>query len=179
MRHMMNASKLDIYTSQKIFPFSRAIQMVSQLKKEKKTVGLCHGGFDLLHPGHIQHFESAKKLCDILIVSVTSDRFVQERKGEGRPILSDKLRAYMVSHIDCIDYVVISDYKKGVEVISMIQPTYYIKGPDFINKTTPGITAEREAIAAVGGSIQYTNDPKLSTTEIIRYIQNLQKVGVD
>jgi hypothetical protein len=74
--------------------------------------------------------------------------------------------------LSCVDYVVITDFAKGVEVIEQLKPSFYIKGPDFIGKTTPGITSEREAIKRIGGEIKYTNDPKLSTTEIIDYIKN-------
>lgn len=167
---MIGISKLSLYQSDKIIPLQKAVLLIDRLKKQGKRVGLCQGGFDLLHPGQVKHFESAKKYCDILFVSVTSDTFVEGRKGVGRPIFSDKLRAYMVASLRFVDYVVISDI--GVDVINALKPTYYIKGPDFIGKQTPGITAEREAIAASGGKMVYTNDPKLSTTEIIRYIQN-------
>lgn len=163
------------FTSPKVIAFKNIVKIVSGLKEEGQTVGMCHGGFDLLHPGHVKHFESAKKICDILLVSITSDQFVSARKGEGRPILPDILRAYMVAHIDVVDYVVITDFKKGVEVIHAIKPTYYIKGPDFIGKQTPGIIAEREAIEKVGGQMKYTKDPKLSTTEIIDYIKTKLK----
>jgi|SRR3989344_6733093 len=161
----------EIYTSNKVIGFNTAIKKIADLKSKGKTIGLCHGGFDLLHPGHIKHFESAKKLCDILFVSVTSDKFVEERKGSGRPIYTDKLRAYMVANIFCVDYVVITDFKLGVDVIKGLKPSYYIKGPDFINKTTLGINAEREAIKSIGGEMRYTDDPNFSTTEIIRYIK--------
>ena len=70
-----------------------------------------------MHPGHVKHFECAKDLCDILFVSVTSDKFVMSRKGSGRPIYTDKLRAYIISGVEFIDYVVISDFKRGIEVI--------------------------------------------------------------
>lgn len=159
------------FVSVKILTFSAAKSSVAKLKKQGKTVGMCHGGFDLLHPGHIKHFESAKKLCDVLLVSVTSDQFVIERKGRGRPVFSDKLRAYEVAHLDIVDYVVVSDFKRAVEVIQALKPSFYIKGPDYIGKQTPGITAEREAIAGAGGEIKYTTDVKLSTTEIIDYIR--------
>lgn len=163
------------FTARKILPLAATARLIAKYKKQGKTVGLCHGGFDLLHPGHIKHFESAKKLCDILVVSITSDRFVSERKGTGRPIFSDTLRAYMVAHLDVVDYVVTSDFKLGVDVIYRLQPSYYIKGPDMINRQTPGITAERQAIVAIGGKILYTRDPKLSSTEIIDYIQTQMK----
>jgi len=159
------------FASNKILSYPDAIKKIAELKKKGKKVGLCHGGFDLLHPGHMKHFESAKKLCDVLFVSITSDRFVTSRKGTGRPVLPEKLRAYSAACVEFADYVVISDFEKAVEILQKLKPSYYIKGPDFINKTTPGITAEREAIASVGGETKYTDDPNLSTTEIIRYVK--------
>lgn len=167
----MRVSPVGIYKTNKILPVSRAAVLISSLKKQGKRVGLCHGGFDLLHPGHVKHFESAKTLCDVLVVSVTSDRFVVARKWQGRPIFSDHLRAYMIASLRMVDWVVITDCKLGVDVINALKPSLYIKGPDFVGKQTPGITAEREAITAVGGTMAYSRDPKLSTTEIIDYIQ--------
>lgn len=175
---MLKVEKDNVYKSSKILSFKKTTALVNKIKKSGKAVGMCHGGFDLLHPGHVKHFESAKILCDKLLVSITSDRFVSERKGEGRPIFTDKLRAYMVAALNCVDYVVISDFKKGVEVINKIKPSFYIKGPDFIGKQTPGITAEREAINAIGGQMVYTHDPKLSTTEIIEYIQKISSIQI-
>lgn len=173
---MLLVKSLSIYTSNKILSFLKTKKLINSFKSKGKRVGLCQGGFDLLHPGHVKHLESAKKLCDILVVSVSSDRYVGERKGIGRPIFTDKLRAYMISCLACVDYVVISDFK-GLDVIKKLKPSFYIKGPDFIKKQTPGITAEREAIHRAGGEMKYTNDPKSSTTEIIEYIQTQVKTA--
>ena len=159
------------FKSGKIIDFSAAAKKISELKEANKTVGLCHGGFDLLHPGHIKHMESASKLCDYLFVSITSDRFVTSRKGRGRPIFPEKLRAYSVASLEYADYVVISDFELATEIVEKLKPSYYIKGPDFINKTTPGISAERDKIKALDGEIKYTTDKKLSTTDIIRHMQ--------
>ncbi|MFC1686785.1 adenylyltransferase/cytidyltransferase family protein [Nanoarchaeota archaeon] len=169
---MFQVNSIDLYKSEKILNFNNAIDLISQLKSQSKTVGLCHGGFDLVHPGHVKHFESAKKECDILIVSITADQFVTSRKGSGRPIYTDKLRAYMIASLEFVDYVVISDFKKGIEVINNLKPSFYIKGPDFINKQTPGIIAERESIKNVGGEMKYTTEPPMSTTRIVEYIKN-------
>lgn len=168
---VIHVPSISSFSSDKIIPLTKAASVIGRLRREGNTVGLCHGGFDLLHPGHVKHFESAKKTCDVLVVSVTSDRFVVARKGEGRPIFSDKLRTFMIANLRMVDYVVITDFKLGVDVIHALKPTIYIKGPDFATKQTPGITAEREAITAIGGTMVYTDDPKLSTTEIIEYIQ--------
>ena len=159
------------YISEKIKTEQELAEIVEKEKAKGKTVGLCIGGYDLLHPGHMTHLISAKSHCNILIVGVTAAEFNAKRKGEGRPIYPDILRAFSLSQLNPIDYVFISNYPSAVEVIRSIRPNFYIKGPDFINKQTPGITAEREAIASVGGEMRYTTDEKLSTTEIISYIK--------
>ena len=161
----------DVYASNKILDIDEAKRKISEIKSKNKTVGLCHGGFDLLHAGHIKHFESAKKRCDYLFVSVTSDRFVSLLKGKARPIFPDKLRAYSIASIQFVNYVLIADFKLGVEVINILKPSYYIKGPDYMNKHDPDINAERAAIRSVGRKIVYTTEPKLSTSEIIKYIK--------
>jgi rfaE bifunctional protein nucleotidyltransferase chain/domain len=169
---MLKIESIELYTSKKILSFESCAKKIAELKKQGKTVGLCHGGFDLTHPGHVKHFESAKSFSDILVVSITSDRFVSARKGSGRPIYTDKLRAFMAASIYCVNYVVITDFKLGVDVINGLKPTYYIKGADNINKTTPGITAEKEAIQKIGGEMRCTTEPPMSTTKIIDYIKN-------
>lgn len=170
---MLEVKNLAQYFSKKILDFDKASKKISIFKEQGKKVGLCHGGFDLIHPGHFKHFESAKKKCDILFVSLTADNFVTDRKGLGRPIYTENLRAYMVSCCEFVDFVVISNYKLGVEVIKLLKPSLYIKGPDFINKNTPGITSEREAIALVNGEMVYTTEDAMSTTAIIEYIKNV------
>ncbi len=81
----------------KLLSLTQLEKTVSTLKEEKKTIALCHGVFDLLHPGHISHFEQASELADILIISLTSDRFVN--KGPGRPLFTDKVRAHSLCNI--------------------------------------------------------------------------------
>lgn len=169
---MIEINSLSSYTSEKIIDFDSAAILIKQLQSSNKKIGLCNGGFDLLHPGHMKHFEMARKMCDILFVSITSDKFVSSRKGNGRPVYNEKLRAYSVAALQWVDYVVISDDEKGVDVIKKLRPNYYIKGPDYINKTTPGITAEKETIKSVGGEIRYTTEPPMSTTKIIEYVKN-------
>jgi len=80
---MLDIDSIASYTSNKIVPIQEAKKIINQKKHKKKTVGLCHGGYDLLHPGHIKHLQSAKKFCDVLFVSITSDKFVTKRKGTG------------------------------------------------------------------------------------------------
>ena len=51
------------------------IKILKILKTKKKKVVLCHGVFDLVHLGHIEHFKSAKSHGDYLIVSLTLSLF--------------------------------------------------------------------------------------------------------
>lgn len=168
---MLNIEGIEAYKSDKILSIPNARKLIAKLKLQKKKIGLCHGGFDLLHAGHVKHFESSKKMCDILFVSLTSDKFITIRKGSGRPIYTEKLRAYTVASIEFVDYAVISDFNTGIEVIKLLKPSYYIKGPDYFNKNDPEINAEKDAINCVSGEIKYTKDPKLTTTGILDYIK--------
>ena len=98
--------------------------------KGKKIV-LCHGVFDLVHIGHLNYFESAKTYGDILVVSVTSDEFVN--KGPKRPFNKANSRLKMLESLDIIDYVFLNDKKTSVNVIEILKPDFYVKGPDYKN----------------------------------------------
>jgi rfaE bifunctional protein nucleotidyltransferase chain/domain len=161
------------YSSQNVLGENDLVEKISFLKKKNKTIGLCVGSFDLLHPGHVAHFISAKKYCDILVVGVTSDKFVSKRK-EGRPIFNERMRTFFISQIKPVDYVFISDYLSANEAIALVKPDFYIKGPDYENKNDEEINSERDSIKSVGGKIVYTNDEKLSATNIIEYIRKLE-----
>ena len=110
----------------KISSLENISKIVSVLKMEGKKISLCHGVFDLLHPGHIYHFEQARKKADILIVSITSDKKVL--KGPGRPYFNQKIRAHSLASIELIDFVIISDEESAVNVIKKIKPHFYVKG---------------------------------------------------
>src|SRR5579862_9157209 len=89
----------------------------------------CHGVFDLLHIGHIKHFQSAKDYGDVLAVTITPDRFVN--KGPNRPCFTEKLRAEAIAALDCVDYVIINAWPTAVEAIKKIKPHVYVKGSEY------------------------------------------------
>ena len=112
--------------------------------KNKKTV-LCHGVFDLVHYGHLKHFKSAKKYGNILIVSITKDKFI--KKGFNRPLFNEIKRAEYLSEIEAIDFVYICETESALDSIKTIKPDYYIKGPDYKNNkldTTKKILLEKK-----------------------------------
>ena len=105
--------------NKKILNINNLIRIIKNTHKNKK-IGLCHGVFDLLHLGHIKHFEEAKKNCDILVVSVTEDKFIA--KGPGRPAFNDLQRMEALASLEYVDYLVLSNQPSSVEVINKIKP---------------------------------------------------------
>lgn len=133
-----------------------------------KKIGLCHGVYDVLHSGHILHFEEAKKNCDILIVSITSDKFVN--KGPNRPFLKQDLRIKILSSLKYIDYLYCNNDADPINIIIKTRPDLYIKGQDYINAKedlTGNIKKEVEAIKKVGGQYFTTKTIMFSSSKII------------
>ena len=115
----------------KIYSISNLQIILKKIKKENKKIVLAHGVFDLLHIGHVKYLKKAKSFGDILIVSITSDKFVN--KGPGRPYFEQRLRAEFLESIEVIDYVVVNNFETSEKIISTIKPNYYIKGQDYKN----------------------------------------------
>lgn len=155
-------------TSEKIKDFDELVKLCRAFKKKKKTIALCHGVFDLLHPGHIRHFEAAKKKADILVVTITKDKYVN--KGPGRPVFNHRLRAESVAALAAVDFVAINQWPVAVETIQRLKPSYYVKGSDYKKKEddlTGKIFDEQKAIESVGGKVLFTDDITFSSSQIL------------
>ena len=107
------------------------VAALEQTRRAGQTVVQAHGTFDLLHLGHVRHLEAARKLGDVLVVTVTADRFVN--KGPGRPVFNAELRAEMLATLEYVDWVAINDAADAVSAIERIRPTIYVKGQDYQN----------------------------------------------
>ena len=134
------------------------------------SIVLCNGCYDLFHIGHIKHLKDASEYGDVLVVMVASDKFVKSRKNE-RLIFNEDERAEAIDALECVDYVIIRDTLTAMEGIKLLKPNYYVKGGEYKNKTTPGITLEKKTLKEVGGVMGYTID-YCSTTNIIRRIKD-------
>lgn len=141
---------------------------VKTIKKNNKMIGLCHGVFDLLHYGHYLHFEAAKKKCDFLFVSITSDKYI--KKGPNRPIHNENERLNFLKNLKNIDYVFIANSESGVDSINLIKPNFYFKGNEYKNNfldKTKKIFKEKFAVKKNKGKIIYTNEKEFSSSKII------------
>lgn len=144
--------------------------IVSGLKVKGLKVVHCHGVFDLLHIGHIRYFEAARKMGDVLIVTVTPDRFVN--KGPNRPAFAEHLRAEGIASLSCVDYVAINKWPTAVDTIHLLKPNLYVKGSEYKDATTDltgGIVLEEKAVREVGGKLAFTEEITFSSSELINH----------
>ena len=158
----------------KIFTIKDFEKKIKEIRKKNKKIVLCHGVFDLLHIGHLKHFTFAKKNGDILIVSITQDKFIN--KGFGRPIFNQNIRAEMLSSISIIDFVIINNEPGAEDVINSIKPNFYCKGIEYKDKKsdiTKKIYPELKSLKKINGKIIYSNEDTYSSSKIINTNLNL------
>ena len=106
---------------------------LKNIKKFKKKIVLCHGAFDIVHIGHINHFKEAKKFGDILIVSLTDDSYI--KKGPNQPYFKSIERANFLLSLKLVDFIYISPTETGEDPITLFKPDYYVKGIDYSNQS--------------------------------------------
>lgn len=139
-----------------------------ELKDKGKTIAVCHGVFDLVHPGHIIHLEQAKEMADVLVVSITASKYV--RKGPGRPYFDDEMRMKFLAALECVDYVMLSEGYTVDDIIESVEPDIYVKGEEYAkaeDDITGKITEEKALVEKHGGKIQYTTGQTYSSTKLI------------
>ncbi|WP_348518259.1 D-glycero-beta-D-manno-heptose-7-phosphate kinase [Campylobacter sp. CCS1377] len=140
-------------------------ELLKLLKKDNKKVVFTNGCFDIVHFGHIKYLEKAKKLGDILVVGLNSDKSVKRLKGESRPINCEFQRACMLAAFYFVDFVVIFDEDTPFELISFLKPDILVKGADYKDKLVVGadLVSKVELIEFEEG---------FSTTKIIEKIKD-------
>jgi len=141
---------------------------LQDLRAQGQYIVQCHGVFDLLHPGHLSHLAEAKAQGDILVVTITPDRFVN--KGPGRPVFTQEHRALMLAALEVVDFVAITDNPTAVDAITAIRPDVYVKGPDYTDPDddiSGNISVEEAAVVSCGGRIYFTQAPTMSSSKII------------
>ena len=161
-------------TADKILSISELAEKIKSAKSDGKTVVHCHGVFDLLHIGHIKHFEEAKSFGTLLVITVTADAHVN--KGPNRPAFSNELRLQALAALEVVDFVAANNRPTAVETIKTLKPDIYCKGPDFANHSndiTGKIIEEENAVKSVGGIIRYTTDITFSSSNLLNQYGNI------
>lgn len=142
-------------------------ERLRQLKRQGRKIVLCHGCFDLMHPGHIRYFQAAKQMGDVLVVTVTPDRYVD--KGPGRPVFDQDLRAESIAALACVDHVAINAWPTAEETLRLLRPDIYVKGQEFekLEDKTGKIQREADVVKEIGAELRFTHEIVFSSTKLI------------
>lgn len=135
-------------TDKKIIKYKSLPRLRAKAKKEGKTIVFTSGCYDLLHLGHVIHFEYCKSKADILIVTVGNDKTIKMLKGPTRPINNESLRSRLVAALECVDYVVLSEeYGKmdHNESLALLKPDVFI-----VNATDSNIQEKKDYCKSIG-----------------------------
>jgi len=161
-------SDVDRGINSKLINISSSCDQLEAIRSQGTTIAMCHGVFDLLHPGHLRHLAHAKELADILVVSITADQFVN--KGPGRPAFTEGLRAESLASLEVVDFVMITPDPTALPAITAIRPNVYVKGGDYTDEeadVTGNIRRERELVESLGGKLMHTDEIVFSSSELI------------
>jgi rfaE bifunctional protein kinase chain/domain len=149
----MDAESKKLY-SHKIKSPQELSQIFGPHPREKKAI-MCHGTFDVVHPGHIRHLLYAKTKADVLIASLTSDEHI--KKGNLRPYVPEDLRAINLAALEMVDYVVIDRNATPIENLGIIKPDYFAKGYEYTaGSVHPKTQEEIDVLDSYGGEMIFT-----------------------
>lgn len=137
--------------------------LIKDLKDKGKKIVFTNGVFDIIHRGHIEYLLSAKDLGDVLVVGLNSDKSVKIIKGEKRPVVQQDNRAFVLSNLQPVDYVVIFDEDTPYNLIKKIKPDVLVKGADW----------QEDKI--VGADIVKSNGGDVKT---IDFVENNSSTGI-
>ncbi|SVD58252.1 uncharacterized protein METZ01_LOCUS411106, partial [marine metagenome] len=145
---------------------SELIDLVGAFPRQKKTI-LCHGVFDVVHPGHIRHLAYAKTKADILIVSITADLHI--KKGIYRPYIPEELRALNLAAFEMVDYVLIDNHETPLKTLTELKPDFFAKGFEYTSTGLhPATQAELDVVEDYGGQMIFTpGDVVYSSTKFL------------
>lgn len=142
-------------------------RFLSEAKASGKKVVFTNGCFDILHVGHITYLKKARKLGDVLVIGLNSDRSVRSLKGGSRPINNERDRQEVLSALSFVDHVAIFDEDTPERLIKKIRPDILVKGGDWESKKIAG----SEFVKSYGGRVVTVPFVKgYSTTNLINKI---------
>lgn len=161
---------MDTCSKSKVVSVEQMARLVRECQAAGETVVMCHGCFDIVHPGHVRHLQQAAKLGDRLIVTITGDALVN--KGTNRPLIPQELRAENLAALNCVDWVAINHHPTAAELLEIIRPDVYVKGREYEHNRDPRFQLEREIVERHGGRVVFTSgDVVFSSTTLISALE--------
>ncbi|MEN6424087.1 MAG: PfkB family carbohydrate kinase [Phycisphaerales bacterium] len=142
--------------------------ILHRCRNESRKIVHCHGVFDLLHIGHIRYFEQARGFGDVLVVTVTPDRYVD--KGDKHPAFPEQLRAEAIASLGVVDFVAVNEWPTAEQTLHLLRPDVYVKGSDFKSvdgDPTGKLALEEKICRDLGIELRFTHDIVFSSTNLI------------
>lgn len=153
-----------------VLPPAEAESFAAARRAEGTSVVFTNGVFDLVHPGHVRYLQAARRLGDVLVVAINTDRSVSRNKGPGRPIVPETERAELLAALACVDVVTTFDEQTPHAIVERIQPDVLVKGADWAADAIVG----RETVERRGGRVvRITIEPGYSTSSIVDRVRHL------
>ena len=152
------------------------LDIIGLFPREKKVI-VCHGVFDVVHPGHVRHLAYAKTKADILVITITADKHI--KKGIYRPHIPEGLRALNLAAFEMVDYVIIDQDSTPINILNTIRPDFFAKGFEYTSSGLPPATQEEaEVVESYGGQMIFTpGDVVYSSSKFLNLA--LPKVQLD
>ena len=153
--------------NKKIKSLNELIKIADKLKKQNKKIVTTNGVFDILHLGHVKYLEQAKRLGDVLIVGINTDKSVKINKGDKRPINNEKSRIGVLAALESVDYAFLFNEKNPIKWLSRLKPDMHVKAGDY----RLGQITEKDAVEKNGGKVIIAKEERsYSTTALISKI---------
>jgi cytidyltransferase-like protein len=152
----------------KIVPFDELPRLRERFRD--KRIVQCHGAFDLVHIGHLIHFEEAKALGDLLVVTITADAHITKKRGVS---FTEDDRARQVAALEVVDYVAVVQEPTALSAIEALRPDVYVKGPEYADLTldkSRSIYHEMQLLARYGGRMHFTSGETFSSTKLSHFL---------
>lgn len=143
------------------------INIRRRLKRAGRCVVFTNGTFDILHRGHVEYLQAARRLGDVLVVGLNTDASIRRIKGEKRPINPNRDRAIVLAALGCVDYVCLFGDNTPQRLIAALIPDVLVKGADWKADAIVG----KDIVEAHGGCVRRIRLTKgRSTTNVIQRI---------
>lgn len=158
-------------TSDKILSFSEALIKIKSWKAHGEKTVFSNGCFDILHAGHVDYLEKARKKGDHLIVGLNTDNSVSRIKGKDRPIVDEISRSRILAALAFVDIVVLFNEDTPLALIELLNPDILVKGKDYDISNIVGA----DYVLQHGGKVETIELTEgLSTTNVINKIKELK-----
>ena len=106
-----------------------SLETLAEVQKSSSKIVLAGGVFDIIHPGHINTLNAAKKLGDFLVVVIATDKTAVKMK-KREPLHSAQLRQELVSSLSMVDLCIVGDEDDIFKTVDLVKPQIIALGYD-------------------------------------------------